>query len=345
MDKLERYLDLVCRGIAGPRSLRQHIRQELREHLLDAAAGHKAAGLSEDQAIERALEDFGGPEQVRAELEATHGHRLMGVVIDKAMQWKELTMKSKWFWTTWAHLMLLCVIAAEITLLAGIVVFIVPKMLHMYQEGLIGSDTRDVHNVLAWGISFLGGLAWWLNNWIWVAAPVALMWGLFEWRVRGEHKPFVRLSAMGLAALGLMVAVGFAASALVLPLILTLPEVETRLPEPIVNLQVANIDESLKAMEQAMAKNDWDQTCHHAFAASGAMGRLARMGASAPVLAATKDQPRIDELRQQLKLSREYLNQVSRAAMNKDSTGVKAAMEKFHGAYGPIRPPTTRPVK
>ena len=38
MDQLERYLDQVCRGIGGPRSLRQHIRQELREHLLDAAA-------------------------------------------------------------------------------------------------------------------------------------------------------------------------------------------------------------------------------------------------------------------------------------------------------------------
>ena len=40
MDKLEQYLDQVCRGIAGPRSLRQHVRQELREHLLDAAAAH-----------------------------------------------------------------------------------------------------------------------------------------------------------------------------------------------------------------------------------------------------------------------------------------------------------------
>ena len=92
MDKLEQYLDQVCRGIAGPRSLRQHVRQELREHLLDAAAAHKAAGMSEEAALARALEDFGGPEQVRAELEATHGHRLLGVVLDKAMQWQERTM-------------------------------------------------------------------------------------------------------------------------------------------------------------------------------------------------------------------------------------------------------------
>ena len=72
MDKLEQYLDRVCRGIGGPRSLRQHIRQELREHLLDAAAEHKRAGLPEEEALARALEDFGGPDQVRSELEATH---------------------------------------------------------------------------------------------------------------------------------------------------------------------------------------------------------------------------------------------------------------------------------
>ncbi len=96
MDKLEQYLDQVCRSIGGPRSLRQHVRQELREHLRDAAAEHRAAGLSEDEALDRALADFGGPEQVRSELEATHGHRLLPVVIDKAMQWKEQTMKAKW---------------------------------------------------------------------------------------------------------------------------------------------------------------------------------------------------------------------------------------------------------
>src|SRR5436190_88534 len=86
----------VHRGIGGPRSLRQHVRQELREHLLDAAADHRAAGLSEEEALARALADFGGPEQVRSELEATHGHRLLPVVIDKALEWKERTMRAKW---------------------------------------------------------------------------------------------------------------------------------------------------------------------------------------------------------------------------------------------------------
>jgi hypothetical protein len=100
MDKLEHYLDQICRNIGGPKSLRQHVRQELREHLLDAAAEHRAAGLSEEKALDRAIEDFGGPEEVRSGLEETHGYRLLPVVIDKAMQWKERTMRAKWLWMT-----------------------------------------------------------------------------------------------------------------------------------------------------------------------------------------------------------------------------------------------------
>ncbi len=55
MDRIDRYVEQVCRTIGGPRALRQHVRQELREHLLDAVAGHRAAGLSEEEAVARAL--------------------------------------------------------------------------------------------------------------------------------------------------------------------------------------------------------------------------------------------------------------------------------------------------
>src|SRR5688500_13202648 len=127
MDQLEHYLDQVCRSIGGPRSLRQHVRQELREHLRDAAAEHRSAGLSEEESLARALEDFGGPEQVRSELEATHGHRLLPVVIDKAMHWKEITMKAKWLWTSWAYVALAGTIVLEVLWITFAVVMLVPK--------------------------------------------------------------------------------------------------------------------------------------------------------------------------------------------------------------------------
>src|SRR4051812_30475955 len=113
MEKLERYLDQVCRSLGGPRAMRQHVRQELREHLLDAVAQHRSSGASEGEGLDRALDEFGKSDDVRTELEAAHGYRMMAVAIDKAMQWKEMTMKAKWLWTSWAYLALGIVIALE----------------------------------------------------------------------------------------------------------------------------------------------------------------------------------------------------------------------------------------
>src|SRR5947199_4921589 len=154
MEKLEQYLDQVCRGIGGPRALRQHVRQELREHLLDAVAEHKAAGLPEEEALERALADFGGAEQVRSELEATHGHRLMAVVIDKAMQWKEKTMKAKWLWTSWAHIALAVVMVLEVMWIAFADVYLVPRFQKLLRDGIIDPAILDEQGT-AWMVSFL----------------------------------------------------------------------------------------------------------------------------------------------------------------------------------------------
>ena len=82
----------------------------------------------------RALEEFGKPEEVRSELEATHGHRMLAVVIDKAMQWKEMTMRAKWLWTTWAYLGLVAVIALEVLFITFMVMFIVPKFQKLMQR-------------------------------------------------------------------------------------------------------------------------------------------------------------------------------------------------------------------
>src|SRR5262245_13527978 len=124
MNKLDRYLDEVCRGIGGPRAMRQHVRQELREHLLDAAAEHQRAGLSEEEAIQRALDDFGVSADVRSGLQATYGHRLMAIVIDKAMQWKETTMRSKFLWLSAAHLAIGLVVALEVAFMAALLTYV-----------------------------------------------------------------------------------------------------------------------------------------------------------------------------------------------------------------------------
>ena len=96
MDRVEQYLDQVCRS-GWPAVVAAAHARKLREHLLDAVAEHKATG-PEEAALERGAADFGGPEQVRSELRRRTTAPLP-VVIDKAMQWKEKTMRAKWLWT------------------------------------------------------------------------------------------------------------------------------------------------------------------------------------------------------------------------------------------------------
>lgn len=202
MDRLERYLDWVCGRIAGPRELRAHIRRELSDHLLDAAHQHQSAGMSREDAVKKALDDFGAPDDVRADLEQTHGARLSAIVLEKALQWKEKAVKAKWFWKTWAHLALVAVLLMELAFICGATIFILPKF-HQF--------ANDVWSPLgafdAWAIHFLLTVAWFVSNRILVLIVVAAAWTLFEWRVRSENKPFMRFAAIGTAATGLMIVI------------------------------------------------------------------------------------------------------------------------------------------
>ena len=137
---IDRYLDRVCRGLSGTRSLRQHLRQELREHLLDAAAEHRAGGMSEEESLIKAIEDFGGPEQVHSELAAQHGQRVTTLLIDKAIEWKEKTMRAKWLWASWAYLTLGAVIFVELFFLVFVMLKIMPVHQLIEQRGWLGSE-------------------------------------------------------------------------------------------------------------------------------------------------------------------------------------------------------------
>ena len=107
METIERYLDHVCGSLGGSSSLRRHLREELREHLTEAMDSHVAAGLSPEEAAAKAVEAFGSPATVSEELGIVYGRRLLAVVVEKAMAWKERTMKTGWKWSFVAHLALL----------------------------------------------------------------------------------------------------------------------------------------------------------------------------------------------------------------------------------------------
>jgi hypothetical protein len=343
MDKLEHYLDLVCRSIGGPKSLRQHIRQELREHLLDAVAEHKAAGMPEEEALARALEDFGGPEQVRSELEAAHGHRLMPLLIDKAMQWKERTMRAKWLWTTWAYLAVVVLIALELLFITFNVVYIIPKMKKLMHDGIVDPAIIEKAGV-SWMPHFMNRLSdvtgHYTTQMLLVAAAA---WGLLEWRVKSENKPFIRLSVLGTAAVVLMVVIVLLSGVLVVSFSLGVPQVGGMV-RPWAVEQVKTIDTSIGGLEQALAKKDWGAVREQSERAAAALDRLSA-GPALAYLRRWNDTVTLDDLRARAKAANERLSEMSAAARQQDAERVKAALRKFHEEYDPVRDVANAPER
>jgi hypothetical protein len=336
MDKLEHYLDKVCRSIGGSKSLRRHVRQELREHLLDAAAQYRAAGLSEEEALDRAVHDFGGPEEVRSGLEEAHGHRLLPVLIDKAMQWKERTMRAKWLWATWAHLALAGVIGLAVLWLTFANVFLVPRFHKLVRDGLIDPAVLEEQGV-TWMASFLDGLDELGGHYTtWLLLAVAVASGLFEWRVRGENKSLIRLSAWGTVAVGLLVAGVLTAGSLVIPYMLAMPATG-RMARTFAAQQVASVDTSMAALEQALAKKDWESVKEQAKRAGDALDKLAESAPAVGSLTTQQGQPSLGELRAQLRSAGGSLAAARQAAREKNPGRVEAAVGTFRKLYGPVR--------
>jgi ABC-type multidrug transport system fused ATPase/permease subunit len=342
MDKLEYYLDQVCRSIGGPRALRDHVRQELREHLLDAVAQHKAAGLPEEQALARALEDFGGPEEVRSELEATHGHRLLPVVIDKAMQWKERTMRAKWLWTTWATVAAVVLVVLEVLFIAFNGVYILPKYQKLARDGVLDFSYLQDHGI-SWMARFLDGVHSVGHYTTQILLVTLAAWGLFEWRVKSENKSFMRLSMLGTAAVGLMIVVILTTGSLVVMFTLVMPPV-TQMSRPWAIEQVATIDAAIGGVEQALTKNDWGAMQEQADQASNALGRLSS-GPAVASLTRRNEPPTVEELQARVKEAREDLRAAQLAILDKDAERVQAALQKVQEAMEPVRAAAKRPAK
>jgi hypothetical protein len=314
--------------------MRQHVRQELREHLLDAAARHKAAGLPEDRALEQALADFGQPDEVRSGLEEAHGHRLMGVVIDKALDWKEKTMRAKWLWATWAHVALATVIVLEVLFITFNVVFLVPMFQKLMQDGIIDPAAVEEQGI-TWMPAYLNSLSY-----IGGQHGTALLFGaiaavvLFEWRVRSENKSLVRLSLLGTAAAALLVVGALQAGSLVIPFELAAPALG-RMSRPWTVEQVATIDAALGKLENALPTKDWSELRAPAKQAADALTLLAA-GPAMPSLTKWNQLPTADDLRAALRSATERFREVREAVDAKDEGQVKTALQRFREAFDPI---------
>lgn len=343
MEKLEQYLDQVCQRIGGPRAMRQHVRQELREHLMDAVAQHRAAGLGEEDAVARALEEFGKPEEVRSELEATHGQRLLAVVIEKAMQWKETTMRAKWLWTGGATLGLVAVIALEALFLVFMTMIIVPRFQKLMQDGYVEYAVIEEQGV-TWMPAFLGNMQDITDrHTTFIVLGAALVWGLFEWRVRSENKAFMRLAALGFAALVLLVLVVLTAATMLISFTLAMPAMG-RMSRPFALEQVAAIEASLGALEEGLAKKDWPAMKDPGEQAAGALERLSQ-GPALTSFTKWNESPTVDDLRNHVRAARESLRTAQQAIAARDADRATAALGEFRKEFTPVRDASKRPPR
>jgi hypothetical protein len=341
MDRLERYLDQICRSIGGPRSLREHVREELREHLMDARERHRVAGLSDDEALTSALEEFGRPEDLRLELEATHGHRMFAVVIDRAMQWKERTMRAKWLWSSWANLALGLVIALELLFIAFNVYFIFPKFQGLLGAGLIDGEFLRTGGG-SWMPAFLERLrtvekhyAWWIL----LAAAAAI--GLFEWRVKSENKSLMRFSALGTSALALFLVVMVMTVSLVVTFCVATPELGPMV-RPWAVEQVARVDAATESIEQARVKKDWDTMQKQAEEASSAIERLAH-GPAIHSLVGGGASSTFWELRDRVRATTANLREVQKAISERDEGRLSTSLRELRKSYKPVHDVSKRP--
>jgi hypothetical protein len=336
MDKLEQYLDQVCRGIAGPRAMRQHIRQELREHLRDAIDEHISHGMTEDEALARALEDFGGADQVRSELEATHGHRLLSVAIDKALDWKERTMKAKWVWTTWAHVALFAVILIELFCITATTVLVLPKYQQIMRDIWNSPEvTAPEWNTFVARTTAIFNLLWWFrDNAMWIIVALLIAWVLFEWHVRSENKSYMRLSAFGSIAAVLAVLSVMMFASMILPTVMAVPNMRAERPETLVTYNTQRLDKSIAQIEQAMANSkDWTAAGEPVQTAAGAIADLSHLGGAGPSIASATQRSRVNSIRENLRAADEAMRDARMAWIDRDAARMRAALDRFHQSY------------
>jgi hypothetical protein len=341
MDKLEQYLEQVCRGVGGPRSLRQHIRDELRAHLSDAIDEHVSHGMTRDEATARALEDFGGADQLRSELEATHGHRLMTVMIDKALDWKERTMKAKWLWSTWAHMALVAVILVELFCLTATTVLVLPKYDQIMRDFWSTPDAGPEWNTFTArtgamlnSIRALGDVA------LWIVIGLLIVWILFEWRVRSENKSFIRLSALGSIAAFLAVLSVLMFASMILPTVMAVPMMRQELPERRVSYNTQRLSTAIASLDTATTQQNWEAMPGPIMAARSAINDLSHEGAAAPSIVAASQPAKVEALRGDLRAAAEAIHDAELAFVAHDPQRLSAAMQRFHKAYNPIQPTT-----
>ena len=271
-----------------------------------------------------------------------HGHRVIGVVIDKAIQWKERTMKAKWLWMTWAYLAVVLLIALELFFILFNLLFLLPKYQKLRHDGII-DPAMDEKLGVGWMTRFLAGLGTVAYYTVYLLLAAIAAWGLFEWRVKSENKSFIRFAVLGTVAVALMVVVMLTTSSQMIQFYGEVPAMG-RLARPWNLEQVSTIDASISSLEQALAKKDWEAMREPAEQASNALSRL-WLGPLSRSVASGNEPMTVEDLLAHLGAARFSLQEAQQAIRDKDAERLEAALKKFHKAFEPVQEAAKRSAK
>jgi hypothetical protein len=237
--------------------------------------------------------------------------------------------------STWTHLALGLVIALEASFIVLGMRFVVPACKRIVS--FADTDVARFYTIIPGTSSFLGLLHMPAYNTISWLIAFAIIWGLFEWRVRGENKPKLRLAAMTSLSLLLFVVVATFAAIMVIPTAKAAERLNARHPEPIVAERMAALDRLVGQLEQALAKNDLSTADDLAHTAMGAANDLANTGSAASTLLTSTEPARIEALRAELDTMASSMREAWFAARISHAEQIPAAMQKFRAAYAQVK--------
>jgi hypothetical protein len=258
MNDVERFLDRACCGVGGSHELRRHLRKELHEHLTAEIEGNIQAGMDREEAVQKAIEEFGDPAMIRDGLQTVHGRRLLTLLIEKSMIWKERTMKTGWKWSFVAHVALILMIAFEVFLLTAPSTYILPSIQSLHRD--LGIPMFAYLEVLA------GLLGWFLYEYGWIPCVIVALagWVIFEWKCCSENKAIIRLASLSLISFVMFLIM----TAVCVPMTIDLAMLPGQIYNTQINLtpqkaerivlpKISKADRAFKELREAIDQEDW----------------------------------------------------------------------------------------
>lgn len=257
-------------------------------------------------------------------------------------------MRAKWLWVSWAYLGLALVIALQVLFITFNVIFIVPKYKKLMQDGYIDRAILDDEGA-RWMVNYLNELSDVAGNHTLLLILVpALLWVLFEWRVQSENKSFMRLSALGSAAIALTIVVMLMSGSLVITFCLGVPAMG-RMARPWAVEQVREVESQLKGfeamtkagkftakLEPTQAKGFRLELRAEMVATSNALTRLS-VGPALQSLSQRNDAAAVEEMWGHLRTAQEHVREAQKAIDASDLARFEREIDHLRKAFAPIQ--------